>query len=240
MMSNNEAHNHYLNGISPSEISVHFKEIYPEFGDLNVQEVLLQQESAYLSIQASGKAKVTTSDYGQTNNGSQFLAQESESQLALDEAFARSLELGDNFANLYNSEHGGNIAESTNSSPRETPARIVIQNTREDEIDPDTMNYEELLSLGDAVGQERKGLSDDLISRLPTFKYKAGFFSKKKKKEECVICCAEYKNRAKLITLPCAHQYHSACITRWLKLNKVRVIFVYLLILRIFYPFASA
>ncbi|CAI9768203.1 unnamed protein product [Fraxinus pennsylvanica] len=220
MMSNNEAYNHDLNGMSPSEISVHFKEIYPEFGDLDVEEVLLQQESAYLHIQASGKAKVTTSDYGQTKNRGQFSAQESESQLALDEAFARSLELGDDFANIYSSEHGSIVAESTNSSPREIPATTAIQNTREDEIDPDTMNYEELLSLGEAVGHESKGLSDNLISRLPTFKYKAGLFSKKKKKEECVICCAEYKNGAKLITLPCAHQYHSGCITRWLKLNK--------------------
>lgn len=43
MMSNNEAYNHYLNGMTPSEIAVHFKEIYPEFGDLDVEEVLLQQ-----------------------------------------------------------------------------------------------------------------------------------------------------------------------------------------------------
>ncbi|CAA3001681.1 E3 ubiquitin ligase BIG BROTHER-like [Olea europaea subsp. europaea] len=219
MMSNNEAYNHYLNGMTPSEIAVHFKEIYPEFGDLNVEEVLLQQESAYLHIQASGKEKVSTSDNGQTSNSSQNSAQENDSQLALDEAFARSLELGDNLADVYSSEHGGSIVESTDSTPRVTPARIVSQNTREDEIDPDIMNYEELLSLGEAVGNESKGLSDDLISRLPTFKYKAGLFSKKKKKE-CVICCAEYKNGAKLITLPCAHQYHSVCITHWLKLNK--------------------
>ncbi|KAL2558587.1 E3 ubiquitin ligase BIG BROTHER-like [Forsythia ovata] len=220
LMSNNEAYNQYLNGMTPSEIAVHFKEIYPEFGDLNVEEVLLQQESAYLYIQASGKAKVTTSDYGQTSNRNQFSAQENESQLALDEALARSLELGDDFVDLYSSEHGGTIAGNKFPSSCNFSNIIAIQNTREDEIDPDTMNYEELLSLGEAVGHENKGLSDDLISRLPTFKYKAGLFSKKKKKEECVICCAEYKNGAKLITLPCAHQYHSGCISHWLKLNK--------------------
>jgi hypothetical protein len=37
----------------------------------------------------------------------------------------------------------------------------------------------------------------------------------------CVICCEEYKSGTRVATLPCAHQYHSECITTWLKLNKV-------------------
>ncbi|KAI5670253.1 hypothetical protein M9H77_10617 [Catharanthus roseus] len=40
--------------------------------------------------------------------------------------------------------------------------------------------------------------------------------------QRCVICRTEYKSGSRLATLPCAHQYHSVCITQWLKLNKVR------------------
>jgi hypothetical protein len=29
-----------------------------------------------------------------------------------------------------------------------------------------------------------------------------------------------YKNRDKLIKLPCEHQYHQACVAKWLQINK--------------------
>ncbi|KAL2453961.1 E3 ubiquitin ligase BIG BROTHER [Abeliophyllum distichum] len=227
-MSNNEVVRHYWSGTIPAEIAKNFKEIFPEFGDLEDEEVLLQQESAYMYIQANGKNKITTSGYGQTRNRGEFSTEEgessrvtsAESQLALDEDLARSLELGDDFDNLDISEHSSNAVDSRESTPSETPVQIVNQNRRDDEIDTDSMTYEQLQSLGEAVGHESKGLSEDLISRLPSFKYKTGFFSKKRKKEECVICFAEYRNGTRLTTLPCTHIYHSECIVRWLKLNK--------------------
>lgn len=37
---NNEVYNHFL---SPAEIAEHLKDIYPEFGDLNTEELLLMQ-----------------------------------------------------------------------------------------------------------------------------------------------------------------------------------------------------
>ncbi|GFP84772.1 E3 ubiquitin ligase big brother [Phtheirospermum japonicum] len=221
-MMNNEVYNHYLTGMTPDEIAQHFKDICPEFGDLNADEVLFMQESAFQYIQTNKQNSNTNSGYGETSNNSSVSAHENESsshgtsvenQLALDEALARALELGDDFNSFYIHEHGVSAGES--------------RNIREDDIDPDLMTYEvwpsslELQSLGESVGRESRGLSADLISRLPTFKYKVGLFSKKKKeKEECVICCAEYKNGAKLTTLPCAHQYHSNCITPWLQQNK--------------------
>ncbi|KAK6117595.1 hypothetical protein DH2020_048660 [Rehmannia glutinosa] len=179
-MMNNEVYNHYLTGMTPDEIAEHFKDIYPEFGDLNVEEVLLMQESAYQYIQINKQNRGTSSGCGETSNSSPVLAHENESshgtsvehQLALDEAIARALELGDDFNNFYIHEHGVGSAES--------------QNIRQDEIDPDRMTYEvglELQSLGESVGTESRGLSADLISRLPTFKYKVGLFSKKRKRK---------------------------------------------------------
>ncbi|KAK9273423.1 hypothetical protein L1049_018233 [Liquidambar formosana] len=91
----------------------------------------------------------------------------------------------------------------------------------QDNVDPDNMTYEELLELGEAVGTQSRGLSQDLISLLPISKYKCGFFSRKKSREErCVICQMEYKRGDRRITLPCKHVYHAGCGTRWLSINK--------------------
>ncbi|GLU19362.1 hypothetical protein SLE2022_356170 [Rubroshorea leprosula] len=91
----------------------------------------------------------------------------------------------------------------------------------QDNIDPDNMSYEELLELGETVGTQNRGLSQELISLLPVSKFKCGLFSRKKSRNErCVICQMEYKRRDRLITLPCKHAYHVGCGTRWLGINK--------------------
>ncbi|XLU95981.1 hypothetical protein S245_010333, partial [Arachis hypogaea] len=52
-------------------------------------------------------------------------------------------------------------------------------------IDPDNMTYEELLELGEAVGTQSCGLTQEQISMLPvSSKYKCGFFSRKKSRDE--------------------------------------------------------
>lgn len=224
-----EVFNHYLTGLTPDEIAEHLMDSCPEFGDLNVEELLLVQESAFQYIQSNNQNKETVSSYGETSEGSSVLEHENvlsrgasiEHQLALDEALARALDLGDDFNSLSVNEDAVTAVDNTRSSLRATPSRGGSRNIRQDGIDPDTMTYEELQSLGESLGSQSRGLSADLISRLPTFRYKSGLFSKKKKeKEECVICRDGYKNGAKLTTLPCAHQYHSKCITTWLQQNK--------------------
>lgn len=83
------------------------------------------QESAYLYIQSCGKNKDKTSKSGQSSNRSQSSAQEGESslganvesQVALDEALARSLqELDDDFEDFYITEHSGTAAGNAPSS----------------------------------------------------------------------------------------------------------------------------
>ncbi|CAI9103102.1 OLC1v1001537C1 [Oldenlandia corymbosa var. corymbosa] len=91
----------------------------------------------------------------------------------------------------------------------------------EDDIDPDNMTYEELLDLGEAVGSESRGLSQDLIDLLPTSKFKSGgIFSRKKSAERCVICQMRYKRGDRQINLPCKHVYHATCGSKWLSINK--------------------
>ncbi|KAG6422584.1 hypothetical protein SASPL_119162 [Salvia splendens] len=234
----NEVFNHYLTGMTPAEFAEHLKDSCPEFGDLNVQELLLVQESAFQFIQNKNQNKDTASSYGETSDDNLVLEHESElphggsieHQLALDEALARALELGDDFNYLSVNEDAAvtvvSAVDNTRSTSRATPSRAGSQNIRQDDFDPDTMTYEELQSLGESVGSESRGLTADLISRLPTFRHKSsksGLFSKKKKETEekaCVICRDGYKQGAKVISLPCAHQYHSKCIKTWLQQNK--------------------
>lgn len=45
-------------------------------------------------------------------------------------------------------------------------------------------SVQELLELGEAVGTESRGLSQDLLSLLPISKYKCSFFSRKKSRSE--------------------------------------------------------
>ncbi|KAJ6814852.1 E3 ubiquitin ligase BIG BROTHER-like [Iris pallida] len=105
-------------------------------------------------------------------------------------------------------------ANPETSSPQE---QVIL----EDNIDPDNMTYEELLDLGEAVGTQSRGLSQDKISLLPVTKYKCSFFSRKKAhRERCVICQMDYKRGDRQMTLPCKHVYHSGCVSRWLSINK--------------------
>ncbi|GMH11488.1 hypothetical protein Nepgr_013329 [Nepenthes gracilis] len=91
----------------------------------------------------------------------------------------------------------------------------------QDNVDPDNMTYEELLELGDAVGTQSRGLSQELISMLPVSNFKCHFFLRKKSRtERCVICQMEYRRGDRLITLPCKHKYHKGCGTKWLSINK--------------------
>ncbi|XAR54354.1 hypothetical protein NMG60_11029438 [Bertholletia excelsa] len=123
-------------------------------------------------------------------------------------------------------DSGGNTVPSMDAIPEECSPNNQISTDSEviwqDNIDPDNMTYEELLDLGEAVGTENRGLSPELISSLPTSKYKSGgFFSRKKSVERCVICQMRYKRGDRQINLPCKHVYHTDCCTKWLSINKM-------------------
>ncbi|XP_042505628.1 E3 ubiquitin ligase BIG BROTHER-related-like [Macadamia integrifolia] len=232
---------HFVTTGVPGRIEENLEGFYLEHGDISLEEVLQDQETVYQSLrEGNGNARTTASTSGGSNvnhgqsssekrdvekeRGSSHFA-DAESQLAFDEALAISMQELENQLLISSlSESTGTEAvnrEVTSTSTSTQVYIIVFLSWGQDNIDPDNMTYEELQSLGDAIGTESRGLSEELISYLQTSKYKTGgFFSKKDKKEECVICYMEYKNRDKLMILPCQHQYHSKCIARWLKQNK--------------------
>ncbi|KAF7805396.1 E3 ubiquitin-protein ligase BIG BROTHER-like [Senna tora] len=122
-------------------------------------------------------------------------------------------------------EWGEGVNTTTRDNSVECPRRHNsshdYQVIWQDNIDPDNMSYEELLELGEAVGTQSRGLSQEQISLLPVSKYKCGFFLRKKSRDErCVICQMEYRRGDKRITLPCKHLYHAGCAKTWLSINK--------------------
>ncbi|GAV67021.1 zf-RING_2 domain-containing protein [Cephalotus follicularis] len=124
------------------------------------------------------------------------------------------------------SQPGGEEVAGVHAIPEERiPNNQITSNSQvvwQDNIDPDNMTYEELLDLGEAVGTQSRGLSQELICLLPTTKYKFGnLFSRKKSGDRCVICQMRYKRGERQIKLPCKHVYHSGCITKWLSINKI-------------------
>ncbi|KAH7659519.1 Zinc finger RING/FYVE/PHD-type protein [Dioscorea alata] len=175
------------------------------------------QDSVYQTARASSSAG-SRSDFvwdQSTNRGSSLrTASVVRSQLAIDEALARELQ------ELQVAEVDITSKTSAKSSGGQYTSITSDQVVRQDDVDPDNMTYEELQSLGEAIGAETKGLSDELISFLPTSTYKTGLFSRKNKEDKCVICHDTYKNRVKLIHLPCQHNFHSKCVAHWLKINK--------------------
>ncbi|XP_048499078.1 E3 ubiquitin ligase BIG BROTHER-related [Beta vulgaris subsp. vulgaris] len=89
----------------------------------------------------------------------------------------------------------------------------------EDEIDPDEMSYEELMALGEIVGEESRGLSiEEINSSISPYNHK--FVQSKIIIDRCVICQIEYEEGEQLVALNCQHPFHTDCINQWLQIKK--------------------
>ncbi|XP_030511056.2 E3 ubiquitin-protein ligase At4g11680 [Cannabis sativa] len=87
-----------------------------------------------------------------------------------------------------------------------------------------------LLGYNMNMGSIDKGASEDQISQLPNWKYKA--LDNKSEPEldnnnnsdsinddpECCICLAKYKDKEEVRQLPCSHMFHLKCVDQWLKI----------------------
>lgn len=211
--------------VSP-ELTENLAELFP---GLTLDEALQHQESLYQSLKISCVNHTDTSrssDNGQSSSqghswGEASLSGSGDYDLDLDEALARSLQELDleeevDLVAVTVTQPVHNVASNSERAAEGSS----VSRANQDDIDPDRMTYEELQSLGDSIGSESKGLSEAEISSLPCYKYKGGFFTKKVEIGECAVCYEAYKNKQSVTSLPCLHQYHTKCITCWLKQSK--------------------
>ncbi|CAO2838895.1 unnamed protein product [Amaranthus hypochondriacus] len=201
------------------------------FPGLSWEEALQHQESLYQSLQMINCICQTSrsSDNKPSSSQGRSLGESSFSgsgdyDLALDEAVARSLqELDFEDEQVDHVVISESLPTASSNTEHAAPGRSVTDvHQHEDDVDPDQMTYEELQSLGEAIGSESRGLTKSEISSLPCYTFKSGrLFSKKVDIGECVICFASFKNRDSVISLPCLHQYHKGCIEPWLENKKI-------------------
>lgn len=93
---------------------------------------------------------------------------------------------------------------------------------RDMRLDIDDMSYEELLDLGERIGNVITGLPEEtILSHLKTKWYSPMAVNRNQDMETCVVCQVEYNNQEKVAILDCGHQYHVDCIKRWLQVKNV-------------------
>ncbi|XP_022922648.1 probable E3 ubiquitin-protein ligase ZFP1 [Cucurbita moschata] len=112
-----------------------------------------------------------------------------------------------------------------------------IDHHRDMRLDIEDMSYEELLALGERIGNVSTGLTEEIIkTQLKTRSYVAPTIVVNLEEDEdedeqgssldqdadyCIICQDHYKNREKVGTLDCGHEYHASCLKKWLLVKNV-------------------
>ncbi|KAG8641224.1 hypothetical protein MANES_13G122800v8 [Manihot esculenta] len=84
-------------------------------------------------------------------------------------------------------------------------------------LDVDNMSYEELLALGERIGNVSTGLSEDVFqAHIKRKMYEAAVVESPLEEEPCCICQEDYVHGEDLGKLDCDHEFHFNCIKQWL------------------------
>ncbi|TNV86497.1 hypothetical protein FGO68_gene16304 [Halteria grandinella] len=112
----------------------------------------------------------------------------------------------------------GNLMAREENEEERALQRAIEESRRQQTNDPDNMTYEQLLELGDRMGKVSKGLTKEQRDRLPCKLWRPNVT----KQKDCPICQENFtlQNRIKVLS-ECGHEYHDACINKWLEEEKV-------------------
>ncbi|CAA7058608.1 unnamed protein product [Microthlaspi erraticum] len=95
---------------------------------------------------------------------------------------------------------------------------------REMRLDVDNMSYEELLALGERIGDVSTGLKEEVILKtMKQHKHTSSSSSAELHQdiEPCCICQEVYAEGDNLGTLECGHEFHKDCIKQWVMLKNL-------------------
>jgi len=71
------------------------------------------------------------------------------------------------------------------------------------------VDYERLLQLQESMGGDiSRGLKPAEMLRLPV----RPFAAQRDEDKNCCICCCEFADQDKIVSLPCTHEFHHECI----------------------------
>ncbi|KAJ7948706.1 RING/U-box superfamily protein [Quillaja saponaria] len=105
-----------------------------------------------------------------------------------------------------------------------------VDHHRDMRLDIEDMSYEELLALGERIGNVSTGLTEEIIiNKLRTKTYLTPATAIKleeaacedQEADSCIICQDEYNNQEKIGVLKCGHEYHADCLRKWLLVKNV-------------------
>ncbi|KAI3849858.1 hypothetical protein MKW98_026772 [Papaver atlanticum] len=117
--------------------------------------------------------------------------------------------------------HDRRVAEGYSAVDRVTTygSRNLFDQHGDMRLDVDSMSYEELLALGERIGNVSTGLSEDLILKCLTMTVISNT-EIIPEEHRCVICLDEYRKEEQIGRLRnCGHDYHVGCIKRWLSMK---------------------
>ncbi|VVA97542.1 unnamed protein product [Arabis nemorensis] len=93
---------------------------------------------------------------------------------------------------------------------------------REMRLDVDNMSYEELLALGERIGDVSTGLREEVILKtMKQHKHTSSSAELHPDIEPCCICQEDYAQGDDLGTLECGHEFHKDCIKQWIMLKNL-------------------
>eukprot|EP00826_Nyctotherus_ovalis_P039096 TRINITY_DN3729_c0_g1_i3.p1 TRINITY_DN3729_c0_g1~~TRINITY_DN3729_c0_g1_i3.p1 ORF type:complete len:244 (-),score=32.81 TRINITY_DN3729_c0_g1_i3:161-892(-) len=79
----------------------------------------------------------------------------------------------------------------------------------------------------ESMEDTERGLSPEILSQLPVYRYKAAKGSletqselERDPKDFCAICMEMYKDKDEILIFTCCHQFHSICAQQWLSGSK--------------------
>lgn len=175
--------------------------------DVTLAKILQEQERAFLELR--GVTSLENVPPGDVRFGHEVV-EGGHSEGMTDEELAWKL--------MQEEEHAfqERMMAMAGMGPSSADGGILMEEVEEDAIDPDTLTYEELTTLGEMAGTVAAGLGEEQLKKL----HQKQYAEVEGHDDPCVVCQVDFESSDVVIELPCRHVYHPDCIQTWLAAKK--------------------